>query len=454
MRSKRADRAPGRPRHAAGEFGPFLWHDTHETGPEKRSRFGHRTTANIETPSAEFVHIAAARRAPPLRPPAPNRRGGRTVIIGVPRETERLEHRVGLTPFGVARLVRHKHSVVVERDAGAAAHFTDRDYAGAGAEVVYSAEEVFKRADLVCQVGMLGPAELALLKPGLVICGFHHLAVAPRAVLDGLKTADVTLIGYEIIENENGDRPILLSTSDLAGQLAIHEAAHLLQISSGGRGILLGNIPGVPAATVLILGAGSVGTVAAQHAADIGAHVIVMDTDMRKLQRIYRTVCGRVDTALVDQAQLARFLKVADVVIGAVLIPGGRAPFLVTEEMVKTMRPGSVIVDVSIDQGGCIETSRPTTLDHPTFVVHDVVHYCVPNMNANIARTASRVLSDAALPYVMEIAEQGLEAALKADAGLAAGVYTYHGKLVHQAVSRHLDAPHEALAALLEGRAG
>jgi alanine dehydrogenase len=375
------------------------------------------------------------------------------VIIGIPRETERLEHRVGLTPFGVSRLVRDKHSVVVERDAGAAAHFTDRDYAAAGAEVVYNSEEVFKRADLVCQVGMLGPNEIGQFKPGLVVCGFHHLAVAPRNTLDHLKAAQATLIGYEIIEDEDGHRPILLSTSDLAGQMAIHQAAHLLQISSGGRGILLGNIPGVPAATVLILGAGSVGTVAAQQAADIGAHVIVMDADVRKLQRIYRTVCGRVDTALVEPAQLARFLKVADVVIGAVLIPGGRAPFLVTEEMVKTMRPGSVIVDVSIDQGGCVETSRPTTLDNPTFVVHGVVHYCVPNMSSNIARTASRVLSDAALPYVMEIAARGLDAALKADAGLAAGVYTYQGKLVHQAVARHLGTPHESLAALLEGRA-
>jgi alanine dehydrogenase len=245
------------------------------------------------------------------------------VIIGIPRESERLEHRVGLTPFGASRLVRHKHSVLVERDAGAAAHFTDRDYAAVGAEVVYSAEEVFKRADVVCQVGMLGPAEIGLFKPGLVICGFHHLAVAPRAVHDGLKGADATLIGYEIIEDAEGDRPILLATSDLAGQMAIHEAAHLLQITSGGRGILLGNIPGVPAATVLILGAGAVGSAAAQHAADFGAHVIIMDTDVRKLQRVHRSVCRGVDTALVDQALLARFVRVADVVIGAVLVPGG-----------------------------------------------------------------------------------------------------------------------------------
>lgn len=376
------------------------------------------------------------------------------MIIGIPRETHRLEHRVGLTPFGVAGLVRHDQKVVVQGGAGAAAHFTDRDYAAAGADVVYDAEEVFKRADLVCQVNMLGPAELDLVKPGLVICGFHHLAVAPRATLDRLQASRTTLIGYEIIEDAGGDRPILVPMSDLAGQMAMHEAAHLLQISSGGRGVLLGTVAGVPAPTVLILGAGTVGSVAAQQATAMGAKVIVMDADVRKLQRIHQAICGRIDTALVDHAQLARLLKIADVVIGAVLIPGGRAPFLVTEEMVRTMRPGSVIVDVSIDQGGCVETSRPTSLDNPTFTVHGVVHYCVPNMSSNISRTASRVLSDAALPYVLDIAGRGLEAALRADTGLAAGVYTYQGHLVHAAVARHLGVAHESLDALLDGRAG
>jgi alanine dehydrogenase len=375
------------------------------------------------------------------------------VIIGIPRESQRLEYRVGLTPFGVAGLVRHDQRVIVQAGAGAGAHFTDRDYAAAGAEVVYSAEEVFRRADLVCQVNMLGPAELDLIKPELVICGFHHLAIAPRAVFDKLASTAATLIGYEIIENASGSRPILVPMSDLAGQMAIHEAAHLLHITSKGRGVLLGSMPGVPAPTVLILGAGTVGTVAAQLAISMGANVLVMDAEIRKLQRVHHTVRGRVDTALVNQAQLARLLKAADVVIGAVLIPGGRAPFLVTEEMVKTMRPGSVIIDVCIDQGGCVETSRPTSLDDPTFTMHGVVHYCVPNMSSNIARTASRVLSDAALPYVLGIAAKGLDAALASDPGLAAGVYAYKGTLVHEAVARHLGAHHESLTALLERRA-
>jgi alanine dehydrogenase len=371
------------------------------------------------------------------------------VIIGIPRETERLEHRVGLTPFAVARLVRLGHAVLLERDAGAQAHFGDRDFVSVGAEVVYSAEEIYKRSDLVCQVGALSRSQLELLKRGAVICGFHHLAVAPRATLDPLARLEATLIGYEIIENEVGDRPVLLAMSELAGQLAIHEAAHLLQIQSGGRGILLGNMPGIPAATVLILGAGAVGTVAARHAAAIGAHVIVMDADVRKLQRVHHALSGTVDTALFDPAQLSRFVAVADAVIGAVLIPGGRAPFLVTEAMVRAMRPGSVIVDVSIDQGGCVETSRPTTLDQPTFRVHDVVHYCVPNMTSNVARTASRAMADAVLPYVLEIAEQGLEAALRRDAGLAGGVYLYRGRVVHDAVASLLGVTGAPLQSLL-----
>ncbi len=376
------------------------------------------------------------------------------MIIGIPRETERHEHRVGLTPFAIARLTRLGHQALVERGAGAAAHFGDRDYTAAGAEIAYSAEEVYRRSGLVCQVGTLYPAQLDLLERGALVCGFHHLAVAPRATLERLRGLEATLIGYEIIENEAADRPILLAMSELAGQLAIHEAAHLLQIQSGGRGVLLGNMPGVPAATVLILGAGSVGTVAARHAAAIGAHVVVMDADVRKLQRLHHALLGAVDTALLDPALLARYVAVADVVIGAVLIPGGRAPFLVTEAMVRTMRPGSVIVDVSIDQGGCVETSRPTTLDHPTFRVHDVVHYCVPNMTANVARSASRAMADAVLPYVHEIVGRGLEEALRGDPGLARGVYLYRGRIVHDAVAGLLGEPATPLAGLLAGAGG
>ncbi len=371
------------------------------------------------------------------------------MIIGVPRETERLEHRVGLTPSAVERLVALGHAVVVERNAGADAHFSDQDFQQAGARTAYSAEEVYQRADLVCQVAMLPTSALELLRPGSQICAFHHLAVAPRAMVERLMALEATLIGYEIIADDEGEHPVLLPMSDLAGQMAIHEAGHLLQIQSGGRGILLGNTPGVPAATGRILGAGEVGTVAARHATAIGAHVIVMDADARKLQRLFRLMGGRVQTSLMDPVQLSRYAAIADVLIGAVLVPGGRTPVLVSEATVRSMKPGSVIVDVAIDQGGCVETSRPTTLDHPTFRVHDVVHYCVPNMTSDIARTASRVLSLAAMPYVLRIAGGGLDRALLDDPGLAEGVYLYRGKIVHEALAGLMNVPRESLGGLL-----
>ena len=376
------------------------------------------------------------------------------MIIGIPKETERLEHRVGLTPFAARRLSQQGHTALVEKEAGAAGHFTDRDFTGAGAEIVYTAEEVYKRADLVCQVGGIFPHELDLLKPGSVICAFHHLAVAPRDMIDRLMRMETTLIGYEIIEDAAKDRPILLATSDIAGQLVVHQAAHLLQIQSGGRGILLGNTPGVPPATVLIVGAGSVGTSAAKHAMANGAHVIVADADVCKLKRLMNRLGDRVVTTIATPGRLERFVTFADVVIGAVLIPGGRTPYVITEEMVKSMKPGSVIIDVSIDQGGCVETSRPTTLDNPTFKKHDVTHYCVPNMTANISRTASRVLSMAALPWIERISGEGLETALVEDAGLREGVYMYRGKLVNQAVAEIVDMPPARLADLLGRRLG
>jgi alanine dehydrogenase len=373
------------------------------------------------------------------------------MIIGVPREAERLEHRVGLTPFAASRLSQLGHQVLVERDAGRAAHFADRDFAVAGAEIVYSAEEVYKRSDLLCQVGMISSNELDLLKRRSVICAFHHVAVAPRDMIDRLARLQATLIGYELIEDAAGDRPVLFPMSDLAGQLAIHEAAHLLQIQEGGRGVLLGNTPGVPPATVLILGAGVVGTSAARHALANGAHTIVADMDGRKLRRLVAAIGDRVVTTIASPNRLKNFVTFADVIVGAILNPGERAPWLITEEMVKSMKPGSVIMDVAIDQGGCVETSRPMTLENPTFTAHGVIHYCVPNMAAGIARTASRVHAISALPYVEAIAGTGLDRALADDKGLSAAVYMYEGQLVNEAVARICRTAPASLAGLIQG---
>jgi alanine dehydrogenase len=373
--------------------------------------------------------------------------------IGVPRESHRLEHRVGLTPHAVARLTREGHTVFVEKAAGLAARFSDREYEAAGAGIVYSGEEAYKRADIVCRVGVLSAEESDLLKPGLIICAFHHLAVTPREQVERLMRLGTTIIGYEIIRDRHGDRPILAAMSEMAGQMAVHIAAHHLQNEAGGRGILLGNVPGVAPPTVLILGAGSAGRSAARQALATGAHVIVVDEDLVKLRALSREFAGQVVTAVAGMAQLERFTAIADVLIGAVLIPGAHSPILVTERMVSGMKPGSVIVDLSIDQGGCVETSRPTTLDSPTFVVHDVVHYCVPNMTANIARTASRALANAVLPTLRDLLSKGLDGALRDDPGLAAGVYLYRGRMVNEEAGATLGIPSAPLDPLIRGEA-
>ncbi len=371
------------------------------------------------------------------------------MVIGVPKEMHRHEHRVGLTPFAVHKLVSEGHVAYVEQGAGLAAHFTDQDFEKAGAQIVYGPMEPYHRADLVCRVSRPATEELELLKPGGVILAFQHLAVVPKENVERFMELGTTLIGYEVIRDELGYPPIRSPFSEMAGHMAIPLAAHYLQAECAGRGILIGNVPGVPPATVLVLGAGTVGATAARNALYDGAHVVMLDHDMRKLRRVSHELLGRVVTQLVTEDRLHRHTRHADVVIGSVLIPGERAPFLVNEEMVENMKQGSVILDVSIDQGGCVETSRLTTLDQPTFVQHGVVHYCVPNMTANVPRTASRVLATAALPYVDALATKGLKQALRDDPGFAAGVFIFEGQLVHQGLGEHHRLPVENLNDLL-----
>lgn len=374
------------------------------------------------------------------------------MILGVPREDHHHEHRVGLTPSAVGHLTRAGHTVMVEKDAGAAAHFADHHYQGAGARIVYSREEAYRRADLLCRVSAVPKSEMDLLSPGTTICGFHHLAVKPRDQVERYMELETTLVGYEILENAAGERPVLLPISEMAGHMAVHLAADLLQNERGGRGILLGNVPGVPPPTVLILGAGTVGRTAATHALASGAHVILTDDDLSKLRAASRAVEGQLVTAVAGMERLERFTAIADVVIGAVLVPGARAPWLVSGAMVKGMKRGSVIIDLSIDQGGCVETSRPTHLGTSTFVTHDVVHYCVPNLTANIPRTASRALTNAALPHLRALADQGLEACLRLRPGLAKGLYLYRGEMVHPPVAEALGLEARSLDELLEAQ--
>jgi alanine dehydrogenase len=371
------------------------------------------------------------------------------MVIGVPRETHRHEHRVGLNPYAAARLLRQGHTVFVESRAGEEAHFEDTDFQSAGAQIVYSSEEAFQRADIVCRVGMLSPSELELIRPGTTICAFHHLAVMQRDMVQQLMELETTLIGYELIRDRHHEHPVRTPFSEMGGQMAVQMAAYYLQSETGGRGVLMGNVPGVPPPTVLILGAGTVGQSAARAAMAAGAEVIVFDWDLRKLGVLNREFRGQVVTVTPSIMRLERYTAISDVLIGAVHIPGERAPFLVTEEMVKAMKPGSVIVDVSIDQGGCVETSRPTTPESPVFQVHDVLHYCVPNMTANVPRTASRVLANAALPFVVEMANNGVSETLRKDPGLGEGVYLYRGKMINEGVAKTLDVPAVSLSELL-----
>jgi alanine dehydrogenase len=373
------------------------------------------------------------------------------MVIGVPRETHHDEHRVGLTPFLVKQLTEFGASVIVERDAGRSARFADQDYERSGAQIVYSAEEIYRRSDVICRIGAIPDAELSFLEAGRTVCAFHHLAVSSRERTERLMKLRATLIGYEVIRDESGNLPVLLPMSEMAGQMAIHLGAHYLQNESGGRGILLGHVPGVAPPTVLVLGAGTVGTVAARQAFLSGCHVIVIDADMQRLRRLDRALGGRAVTVLAGTDRLEKFTAVADVLVGAVLIPGERAPFLVTEEMVESMKSGSVILDLSIDQGGCVATSRPTTLRDPVFVRHGVLHYCVPNMTANIARTASRALADALLPYLSEIVVRGPRAALAANPGLAQGAYMVAGHMVNARVAETLGVPVTPLDQALAG---
>jgi alanine dehydrogenase len=261
----------------------------------------------------------------------------------------------------------------------------------------------------------------------------------------------MTVFGYELVQDARGRRIVLTAIGEMAGSLALFTAAHYLQNEERGRGILLSHVPGIAPSTVLILGAGTVGRSAARCALAVGAHVVMLDQDIRKLRSVNEELGPQIETQLATADRLARFTAIADVVIGAILIPGARSPLLITEDMVQKMRAGSVIVDVSIDQGGCVETSRPTTLQDPVYVVHDVVHYCVPNMTANVARTASRALADVVVGLLRSLAANGVERAIRDDPGLAAGVYLYRGKIVNEALARALGIRPTSLVGLLWG---
>ncbi|MFT3816754.1 MAG: alanine dehydrogenase [Rubrivivax sp.] len=372
------------------------------------------------------------------------------MLIGVPREIKNHEYRVGLTPSSVRELVRAGHRVVVERGAGAGIGIADADYERAGAAVAAGADEVFAAAEMIVKVKEPQAAERARLRPGQVLFTYLHLAPDPEQCRD-LVASGAVCIAYETVTQAGGGLPLLAPMSEVAGRMSVQAAAHSLERAHGGCGMLLGGVPGVAPAKVVILGAGVVGSNAAQMAVGSGAQVVVIDRSLDALRRIDRLLGARVATLFSNTDTIEREVASADVVIGGVLIPGAAAPKLVSRALIGRMRPGSVVVDVAIDQGGCFETSRPTTHAEPTYVVDGVVHYCVANMPGGVPRTSTHALNNATLPFVLALAGKGWRQALRDDAHLRNGLNVAAGKVtcreVAQALGYAVEDPRELLAA-------
>lgn len=354
--------------------------------------------------------------------------------IGIPRERRESEYRVGLTPIGVQLLTAEGHTCYIERGAGLGAGFSDRDYELGGGKIVYSTQEAYGRADLVLKVARPTAEEAEWLREGQALMGLLHLAAARRSRVEALLQKKVTAIGYEMIRLDDGTLPVLTPLSQAAGRMTAQVAATLLQNDRGGKGILLSGVPGVPPAEVAIVGAGTLGTCAARAFVGIGANVYLLDHDLKRLQTVDAMLDGRVVTMVSHEFNLRKVVKFADVLIGAILLPGARTPIVISREMVRTMKPRSVIMDLAIDQGGCVETSRPTTHRVPTFIEENVTHYCVPNMTAVVARTATHAFNNAAWPYVQHVVRNGLERAIADDPSLARGVNTRNGEIVNPAL--------------------
>ena len=369
------------------------------------------------------------------------------MIIGVPREIKDHETRVGLVPSGVIALREAGHEVLVETRAGEGSSITDREYVETGAVILKSAAEVWQRADLVVKVKEPQPAEYGYFRPGLILFTYLHLAPQPE-LTDKLLAAKVNGVAYETIVEKDGSLPLLIPMSEVAGRMSVQVGAQYLQKTHGGRGILLGGVPGVAPANVVILGGGIVGTNAAKVAIGMGAHVTIIDRNLDRLRELDDIFNGQVVTLASNAWTIGENLKTADLVVGAVLIPGASAPKLVRREMVAGMKRGAVMVDVAIDQGGCFETSHATTHTEPTYVVDGVVHYCVSNMPAAVPHTSTLALTNATFPYLLELADHGLEGACARHPGLRQGVNTYNGHVTHRGVAESQGREWRELAAV------
>jgi alanine dehydrogenase len=370
------------------------------------------------------------------------------VKIGVPREIKTHEYRVGLVPACVRELVARGHAVIVERDAAAEIGFPDAAYVAAGARIAPDAAAVFGEAELIVKVKEPQPAEIARLRPGQVLFTYLHLA-ADRAQAEGLIRSGATCIAYETVTDARGGLPLLSPMSEVAGRMSVQVGAHCLEKEQGGAGVLLGGVPGVAAAKVVVLGGGVSGTNAARVAIGFEASVTVIDKSLHRLKELDLQFGAQAQTLFSTTEAIEQAVVAADLVIGAVLVPGAAAPKLVSREMVRRMRSGSVLVDIAIDQGGCFETSRPTTHSAPTYVEEGVVHYCVTNMPGAVARTSTFALNNATLPFVLSLADKGWRAALRDDPHLRAGLNIHAGQVAHAAVARDLGFTYAEAGALL-----
>ncbi|MBA0921704.1 MAG: alanine dehydrogenase [Nitrosospira sp.] len=360
--------------------------------------------------------------------------------IGIPKEIKNHEYRVGLTPNGVALLKRNGHQIFIEQLAGIGAGFSNQQYIQAGAEIVGTADEVFANADMIIKIKEPQSSECKMLRSGQILFTYLHLAPDPeQAKL--LLEADCIAMAYETVTDAHGGLPLLKPMSEVAGRMSIQVGAHYLEKSQGGSGILLAGVPGVPAANVLILGGGIVGANAARMAIGLGAKVTIMDISLSRLTEIDNYFGHTITTEYSSHEQICERLLTTDLLIGGVLIPGANAPKLISKDMLKHMRAGSVVVDVAIDQGGCLESSRPTTHEAPSYIVNDVVHYCVANMPGAVARTSTLALTNASLPFILEIANKGYVTAMQENLHLKNGLNVYRGNISHVAVAAALGYP-------------
>jgi alanine dehydrogenase len=364
------------------------------------------------------------------------------MLVGVPREIKVLEYRVGLSPASVRELTRAGHNVVVETGAGDGIGFSNEDYMAAGATIAGMADEIFARADMIVKVKEPQPQEWKMLREGQILFTYLHLA-ADREQAEGLMESGAVCIAYETVTDDRGALPLLTPMSEVAGRMSVQVGAHCLQKASGGRGVLLGGVPGVEPGKVVVIGGGISGTNAMRMAVGMNAEVTVIDKSLTRLRELDFEFNGRIRTLYSTRHHIEEAVLEADLVIGAVLIPGAAAPKLVTRDMVKRMKTGAVMVDISIDQGGCFETSKPTSHADPTYVVDGVVHYCVTNMPGAVARTSTEALNNATLPFVLQLAGKGYEKALKEDRHLANGLNVYRGAIAHEAVAQDLGKPYE-----------